>query len=58
MPFRWSYSLVQGGGALTGWLLGATIGPATIAVIVLIGPMVDLAGRLLRVELLRDSPPR
>ena len=26
VPFRWSYSVVQGGGALAGWLLGATVG--------------------------------
>jgi uncharacterized membrane protein YczE len=50
VPFRWSYSAVQGGGALGGWLLGATIGAGTIAVIVLLGPLVDLAARLLRVD--------
>src|SRR4029450_13161011 len=26
VPFRWSYSIVQGGGALTGLLLGAALG--------------------------------
>ena len=45
VPFRWSYSLVQGGGALGGYLLGATIGVGTIAVIVALGPLVDLASR-------------
>lgn len=50
VPFKWSYSAVQGGGALLGWLLGATIGPGTIAVIVLLGPLVDLAARLMRVD--------
>lgn len=50
VPFRWSYSAVQGGGALAGWLLGATIGPGTIAVILLLGPLVDLAARLMRVD--------
>ena len=50
VPFRWSYSLVQGGGALAGWLLGATIGVGTIAVIVALGPLVDLASRLLRLD--------
>jgi uncharacterized membrane protein YczE len=50
LPFKWSYSLVQGGGALVGWLLGATIGVGTIAVIVLLGPLVDLASRLLRLD--------
>jgi len=50
VPFRWSYSLVQGGGALVGWLLGATIGLGTIAVIVALGPLVDLTSRLLRLD--------
>lgn len=51
VPFRWSYSAVQGGGALVGWLLGATIGAGTIAVIVLLGPLVDVAARVLRVDI-------
>jgi uncharacterized membrane protein YczE len=42
VPFRWSYSAVQGGGALVGWLLGAAIGPGTLLVIFLLGPCVDL----------------
>lgn len=51
VPFRWSYSLVQGGGALGGWLLGATVGPGTLAVIVLLGPAVDLAARWMGLDL-------
>ena len=50
MPFRWSYSAVQGGGAVAGWLLGATVGPGTLLVILLLGPLVDLTGRLLRLD--------
>lgn len=50
VPFRWSYSLVQGGGALVGWLLGATLGAGTVAVILLLGPAVDLVSRLLRLD--------
>jgi uncharacterized protein len=50
VPFAWSYSLVQGGGALLGWQLGAAIGPGTLAVIFLLGPVVALAGRLLRLD--------
>jgi uncharacterized membrane protein YczE len=50
IAFRWSYSAVQGGGALVGWLLGATIGLGTVAVILLLGPAVDVASRLLRVD--------
>lgn len=62
VPFRWSYSLVQGGGALVGWLLGATVGGGTVAVIVLLGPAVDRASRLLRLDLsqrpVRNDEPR
>jgi uncharacterized membrane protein YczE len=50
VPFKWSYSAVQGLGALVGWLLGATIGPGTLAVIFLLGPAVDLISRLLRLD--------
>ena len=51
VPFAWSYSAVQGGGALVGWQLGAAIGPGTLAVIFLLGPVVALVGRLLRLDL-------
>ena len=57
VPFKWSYSLVQGGGALVGWLLGATIGAGTIGVIVLLGPLVDLASRALRLDVHQGAPP-
>lgn len=50
VPFRWSYNIVQGGGALVGWLLGATVGAGTIAVVLILGPAVDLASRLLRLD--------
>ncbi len=55
VPFKWSYSIVQGGGALIGWLLGATIGVGTIAVIVALGPLVDLVARLLRLEVHQNT---
>jgi uncharacterized membrane protein YczE len=51
VAFRWTYSVVQGGGAIGGWLLGATVGVGTLAVIFLLGPGVDLAARLMRVDL-------
>lgn len=41
IPFRWSYNLVQAGGALGGWLLGASVGPGTVLVFLLLGPAVD-----------------
>lgn len=56
VPFRWSYTVVQCGGALFGWLLGAAIGPGTLLVIVLIGPVVDLLSR--RVPLLNIGAAR
>jgi uncharacterized membrane protein YczE len=55
VPFRWSYSAVQGGGALAGWLLGATLGAGTVAVILVLGPAVDFAGRLLRLDVHQDA---
>ena len=51
IAFRWSYSLVQGGGAIGGWLMGATVGVGTLTVIFLLGPAVDLAARMMRVDL-------
>jgi uncharacterized membrane protein YczE len=57
LPFRWSYSAFQGGGALLGWLLGATIGPGTIAVILLLGPAVDLTSRLLGLDVHQRMEP-
>lgn len=56
LPFRWSYSSVQLGGAVGGWLLGATIGPGTVLVIVLLGPLVDLTSRLLRIDVHQRTP--
>jgi uncharacterized membrane protein YczE len=49
VPFRWSYSIIQGGGALVGWLLGAAVGPGTLLVIFALGPAVDLITRRLPV---------
>ncbi|MBD3926267.1 hypothetical protein IEZ26_16700 [Nocardioides cavernae] len=57
VPFKWSYSVVQGGGALGGWLLGATVGVGTFAVILLLGPAVDLAARLLSLDLHQQADP-
>ena len=56
IAFKWSYSLVQGGGAVGGWLLGATLGVGTLAVIFLLGPAVELASRLLKVDLHQSEP--
>jgi len=50
VPFRWSYSALQAGGALAGWLLGAAIGPGTLVVIFLLGPLVDRTARLMRLD--------
>ena len=51
VPFRWSYGIVQGGGAAIGWLCGADVGPGTLLVIALLGPMVAWFSR--RVPALR-----
>ena len=58
VPFKWSYSVVQGGGALGGWALGATVGVGTLAVILLLGPAVDLAARLLSLDLHQAPEPQ
>lgn len=55
LPFRWSYSSVQLGGAVVGWLLGATIGPGTVLVVLVLGPLVDLTSRLLRLDVHQRS---
>lgn len=57
VAFKWTYSIVQGGGALGGWLLGATVGAGTLAVIFLLGPAVDLAARMMRVDLHQATDP-
>jgi uncharacterized membrane protein YczE len=53
--FRWSYSVLQASGAVVGWALGASIGIGTIVVIFLVGPMVDLTAKLLKVDLRQDT---
>ena len=57
VAFRWTYSVVQGGGALGGWLLGAPVGAGTLAVIFLLGPAVDLTARMMRVDLHQTTDP-
>ena len=57
LPFRWSYSAVQLFGAVAGWLLGATLGPGTLVVVVLLGPAVDLTSRLLRLDVRQRAEP-
>jgi uncharacterized protein len=54
VPFKWSYSCVQGGGAIVGWLLGAAIGPGTLAVVFLLGPAVDVAARAMRLDVAQE----
>jgi uncharacterized protein len=57
IAFRWSYSVLQGGGALGGWLLGAAIGPGTLLVIFLLGPAVDVVSARVSVLNIRSSVP-
>jgi len=58
VAFRWSYSAVQGGGAIGGWLMGATVGAGTLAVIFLLGPAVDLVARTMGVDLHQETDPQ
>lgn len=48
VPFRWSYSVLQGSSALIGWLLGGAFGVGTALVIFALGPTVDFAGARVR----------
>ena len=48
LPFRWSYSILQGGSALVGWALGAAFGVGTALVIFGLGPVVDLISARVR----------
>jgi uncharacterized membrane protein YczE len=57
IAFRWSYSVLQGGGALVGWLLGAAIGPGTLLVIFLLGPAVDVVSAKVSALDIRSSTP-
>jgi len=51
VPFRWSYSALQAGGALIGWALGAAVGPGTLLVILCLGPAVDRLAGLMRLDI-------
>jgi uncharacterized protein len=57
VPFKWSYSAAQLVGAIVGWLLGATIGPGTIVVILLLGPAIDMTSRWLRLDVHQRMEP-
>lgn len=57
LPFRLSYSTLQAGGALLGWLLGAAVGPGTLVVIVVLGPLVERFARLMRLDLSAPGRP-
>jgi uncharacterized membrane protein YczE len=48
VPFRWSYSVLQGTCALLGWLLGAAFGVGTALVIFGLGPAVDFVSTRVR----------
>ncbi len=51
VPFAYSYNTAQALGALVGWWAGAAVGVGTLVVIVLLGPAVAVAARLLRQDL-------
>lgn len=47
LRFKWSYSILQVSSALIGWALDADVGPGTLLVVVLIGPIVDWMSRVI-----------
>lgn len=51
LRFALSFNVLQLIGAFTGWRLGAPIGVGTVAVVLGLGPLVALLGRLLRLDL-------
>ena len=51
LAFRVSYSAMQGTAAVLGWFLGASIGIGTVAVVVLLGPMIAWCARRLHLVL-------
>ncbi len=51
VPFAVSYNTAQLLGAIVGWWQGAAVGVGTLVVIVVLGPSVALAARLLRQDL-------
>lgn len=59
IPFRWSYTAVQGGGAVAGWACGAAVGPGTVVMIVALGPLVSSLARAVPVLRAKTvvSPP-
>jgi uncharacterized protein len=56
LRFAVSYNTIQLVTALIGWQLGAPLGVGTVAVVVLLGPLVSLVGRLLRLDLHQPGP--
>jgi uncharacterized membrane protein YczE len=47
IPFMWSYTIVQIGGAVIGFALGAAVGPGSLVVVVLLGPTITWMQRVL-----------
>ena len=61
VAFKWSYSVVQGGGAIGGWLLGATVGVAFVdflATLVLLAALMPWYGWAPEVRLAALPLPR
>jgi uncharacterized protein len=56
LPFAISYNSIQAITALAGWWLGVAPGLGTLAYVVLMGPLVTLVGRLLRLDLHQPGP--
>ena len=56
LPFAISYNAIQLLTALAGWGLGVPPGAGTIAYVVLMGPLVTLVARLLRLDVHQPGP--
>lgn len=48
LPFRVAFTGLQTTGALVGWVLGADVGIGTLAMVVVVGPLVDVLRRAAR----------
>ena len=58
LAFRWSYTVLQVGGALTGWALGAAVGPGTLITALLVGlPSTSPPARCSASPLASPHPP-
>ena len=56
VPFRWGYTALQGTSMLVGWLCGADVGISTLAIVLVLGWLVDRLQPRLTPAHLREGP--